>query len=114
MAHSPIRATLRDIARRAGCHYSAVSLALREHLRIPEATRLRIQEIAHQLGYQPDAMLAALCAYRDQKQTVNRRGWRDSACNRDYFDGVSSRAAERGYTLECFWLGKPGISVSGW
>jgi LacI family transcriptional regulator len=123
MPQSPIRATLRDIARRAGCHYSTVSLALREHPRIPEATRLRIQEIAQQLGYQPDAMLAALCAYRDQKQVVARRGvigwltnhstewgWRNSACNRDYFEGASSRAAERGYTLECFWLGKPGVS----
>jgi LacI family transcriptional regulator len=123
MPRSPIRATLRDIAQRAGCHYSTVSLALRDHPRIPEITRLRIQEIAHGLGYQPDAMLAALCAYREQKQVSDRRavigwltnysaewGWRDSACNRDYFEGASARAAERGYTLECFWLGQPGMT----
>jgi LacI family transcriptional regulator len=123
MARSRIRATLRDIAQRAGCHYSTVSLALREHPRIPEETRLRIQEIAHQLHYQPDAMLAALCAYRGQKQVTDCRGvigwltnhkaewsWRNSACNRDYFEGASSRAAERGYALECFWLRQPGIT----
>ena len=123
MARFPIRATLRDIAQRAGCHYSTVSLALREHPRIPAGTRLRIQEIAHQLGYRPDAMLAALCAYREQKQTPDRRGvigwltnhhaewgWRNSACNRDYFEGASARAAERGYTLECFWLSEPGMT----
>jgi len=123
MARSPIRATLRDIAQRAGCHYSTVSLALREHPRIPEETRLRIQEIAHELGYRPDAMLAALCAYRGQKRTSERRGvigwltnhstewgWRNSGCNRDYFEGASTRAAERGYSLECFWLGAPKMT----
>ena len=122
MARSPIRATLRDIAQRAGCHYSTVSLALREHPRIPEVTRLRIQQIAQQLGYQPDAMLAALCAYRERKQVARRgvigwltnhsaeRGWRNSACNRDYFEGASARSAERGYRLECFWLGAPGMT----
>jgi LacI family transcriptional regulator len=123
MPRSPIRATLRDIARQAGCHYSTVSLALREHPRIPKGTRLRIQEIAHQLGYQPDAMLAALCSYREQKQIAERRGvigwltnhraeggWRNSACNRDYFDGASARAGERGYALECFWLGQLGMT----
>jgi LacI family transcriptional regulator len=123
MAQHTIRATLRDIAQRAGCHYSTVSLALRQHPRIPAATRLRIQKIAHQLGYQPDAMLAALCAYREQKQVSDRRGvigwltnhdtelgWRTSACNRDYFEGASSRAAERGYVLECFWLAQPGMT----
>jgi LacI family transcriptional regulator len=123
MPRYPTRPTLRDIAQRAGCHYSTVSLALRAHPRIPVTTRVRIKEIAHELGYKPDAMLAALCAYRRQKPTFDRRGviawltnhrtesgWRNSACNRDYFEGASTRAAERGYGLECFWLAAPRMT----
>jgi len=65
MSSSEFRPTIRDIARKAGCHYSTVSLALRNHPRIPLRTQERIREIAGQLGYRTDAMLAALCAYRD-------------------------------------------------
>jgi LacI family transcriptional regulator len=117
------RATLRDIARRAGYHYSTVSLALREHPRIPAATRDRIRKIADALGYRPDAALSALCAYREQKLPAHRQSviawltnhrtptqWQRSACNRDYFAGASLRAAERGYTIECFWLAEPGMT----
>jgi DNA-binding LacI/PurR family transcriptional regulator len=117
------RATLRDIARKAGCHYSTVSLALREHPRIPVATRERIRQIAACLGYRPDAALSALCAYRERKLPVHRQSviawltnhrtathWRESACNRDYFAGASFRAAERGYAIECLWLAEPGMT----
>ena len=123
MASGSARATLRDIAREAGCHYSTVSLALRGHPRIPRATRLRLIEIANRLGYQPDAMLNALCAYRGQRREFPRqgviawltnhsseRGWQRSACNRDYFRGAAARAKERGYLLEAFWLRQPGMT----
>ena len=59
-----------------------------------------IREAAKGLGYQPDAMLSALCAYRLTKrmpkgQTViawipnhqTQTGRRMSACTRDYFEG---------------------------
>jgi LacI family transcriptional regulator len=118
------RPTLRDIARRAGCHYSTVSLALRDHPRIAAETRARVQSVARQLGYQPDAMLAALSVYRQQKRPAasfatiawltnhaRRQAWRDSACNVDYFNGATARGAERGYRLEQFWLAEPGMSA---
>ncbi len=124
MSHPPpTRITLRDVARAAGCHYSTVSLALRDHPRIPAETRERVRTAAARLGYRPDAALAALCAYRASKRPVQEqavlawltnyrreRAWRDSACNRDYFDGASRRAAERGYRLETFWLAAPGLT----
>jgi LacI family transcriptional regulator len=118
-----LRPTIRDIAARAGCHYSTVSLALRDHPRITAATRARVKQIAVALGYRPDAALAALSAYRTMKRPVRHRpviawvsnhraryGWRASACNGDYFRGAWTRAEERGYRLEEFWLAEPGMN----
>ncbi len=123
MAILQARPTLRDIGLKTGFHYSTVSLALRDHPRIPDSTKQIICEAAKGLGYQPDAMLSALCAYRLTKrlpkgQTViawitnhrTRTGWRMSACTRDYFEGASQRARERGYRLETFWLSEPGMT----
>jgi LacI family transcriptional regulator len=68
-------------------------------------------------------MLSALCAYRVMKRPpkeqsviawiTNHRtqtGWRTSACTRDYFEGASQRANERGYRLETLWLSEAGMS----
>ena len=92
MAILKARPTIRDIGRKTGFHYSTVSLALRDHPRIPDATKQIIREAAKRLRYQPDAMLNALCAYRlikrlPTEQTViawitnyhARNGWRMSA-----------------------------------
>ena len=38
------RVTLSDIAKKAGVHVTTVSLAMRNHPRLPETTRQRIQE----------------------------------------------------------------------
>ena len=101
MPSNRIRSTLRDVALAAGCHYSTVSLALRDHPRIPSETKSRIREAAKRLGYRPDPALAALSAYRTIKhpargQTVvawltnyaTESGWKESACNIDYFEGL--------------------------
>ena len=40
----PAKATLQDVATRAGVHRTTVSLALRDHPRIPAATRARVKE----------------------------------------------------------------------
>ncbi len=125
MPSNRIRSTLRDVAQAAGCHYSTVSLALRDHPRIPGETKVRIREAAKRLGYRPDPALAALSAYRAIKhpargQTVvawvtnyaTESGWKESACNVDYFEGASDRATERGYRLEPFWLAAPKMTTA--
>ncbi len=117
------RPSLRDIAKAVGCHYSTVSLALRGNPSIPETTRARIRLIAEQLGYRPDAMLAALSAYRIAKHPpqsrpvlawctnyTTRNLWRDSSCKCHYYDGAHQRAEDRGYTLSHFWLREPGMT----
>jgi DNA-binding LacI/PurR family transcriptional regulator len=56
--------TLRDIARELGVSHVTVSLALRNHPRISEATRKRVQQKAEEMDYHPDPMLSALSHYR--------------------------------------------------
>lgn len=43
---------------------TTVSLALRNHPRLPEKTRHRIQKLAKEMSYRPDPVLQALVAYR--------------------------------------------------
>ena len=68
MALLKTRSTIRDIGRKTGYHYSTVSLALRDHPRIPDSTKQIIRAAAEGLGYRPDPMLSALCAYRLTKR----------------------------------------------
>ncbi len=116
-------ATLQDVADRAGVHRSTVALALRDHPRIPEATRVRIKAVADQLGYRVNPFVAALMQSRRVGRTVKhatlafvtnyptRYGWRPQHHNRpDFFPGAVARAKEFGYNLEPFWLAEPGMT----
>lgn len=62
---SRARPTMRDVARLAGgVHPSTVSLALRNHPGISEATRKRVMTAARKLGYRPDPLLDAFNTHR--------------------------------------------------
>lgn len=117
------RTTIRDIAEQAGCHYSTVSLALRGDPKISAVKRQEIQRIAAQLDYSPDPFLSALTAYRSEKITPSnitclawlvtseQRDWGCTSSNYPfYFQGAQSRAEERGYRVEQFWLYEAGMS----
>jgi len=119
----PPKATLNDVAKRAGVHRSTVSLALRDHPRISEPVRLRIQGIAKKIGYRINPLVAALTQARRTKRTEKhvvlayvtnhptRFGWRPPHHNRpDYFPGATARARDFGYKLEHFWLAEPGMN----
>lgn len=56
----PTRVTLRTVAASAGVSAMTVSLALRNHPRIPAETRAEIQRVATKLGYRPDPQVAKL------------------------------------------------------
>ncbi|AHF91899.1 transcriptional regulator [Opitutaceae bacterium TAV5] len=62
------RITIREIATRAGLHYSSVSLALRNDPRLSEKTRMKVRKLAARMGYVPDAALGALAAYRNSRR----------------------------------------------
>lgn len=115
------RPTIRDIAARADCHYSTVSLALRDHPKIPRKTRDLIHRIAQELNYRPDPMLSALTAYRRETQRSDdfstlawitnfssKEGWKACHISREYYRGAKREAESRGYQLEEFWLQEGG------
>ncbi len=117
------KATLQDVALRAGVHRTTVSLALRNHPRIPASTRERVQAIATKLGYRANPLVAALMRSRRSGSAVKhvtiayvtsyptRYGWRPVQHDRpDFFPGAGQKARELGYQLEHFWLAEPGMT----
>ncbi|TDU81726.1 LacI family transcriptional regulator [Prosthecobacter fusiformis] len=117
------RISQRDLALMAGVSPMTVSLALRGHSSIPEATRVKIRKLAEKHRYRPDPALAALNAYRIQGRTRQFQGtlswlttfstadgWRGMIHAEGYFHGAEVRANELGYQLEPFWLNEPGLS----
>jgi LacI family transcriptional regulator len=117
------RLTLADIARAANVHVTTVSLALRNHPRLPEATRARIKKLAKKLGYTPDPVLRALVAYRGKMMPRRnpstlayvtnwntRWGWKKVTAHPDFFAGALAKANELGFVLDHFWLREPGLT----
>ncbi|XHR27579.1 MAG: LacI family DNA-binding transcriptional regulator [Chthoniobacteraceae bacterium] len=119
MSDRPInsRVSLRDIAKSLGLSHSTVSLALRNHPRISEPVRTKIQQKAEEMGYEPDPMLTALAYYRKSRQETPVRtaiawlnAWKHPEQLRAYheFDcywkGASESAKKFGYHLEEFIL----------
>ncbi len=117
------RITLADVARRAGVHVTTVSLALRNHPRLPEATRLRLQTLARQMGYTPDPVMQALVSYRGRRAAPRhpptlayvtnwktRWGWKKVTGHLQFFAGAQAKARELGFGLEHFWLRDEGMS----
>jgi LacI family transcriptional regulator len=119
MKHS--RVTQADIARRAKVTQTTVSLAMRRHPSISQATRERIASLAKKMGYVPDPMLASLVAYRRAQRPASfkgvlgwvtnyptERGWWNGQ-QIGYFKGATQQAQELGYKLETVWLREPGL-----
>lgn len=66
------RYTLKDIAEQTGFGRSTVSLALRNHPSLPEATRKTIQEAAVKMGYRPNPLISALMTQIRSKRKKHR------------------------------------------
>jgi DNA-binding LacI/PurR family transcriptional regulator len=122
----PRRITIRDIAERAGVHYSTVSLALRNSPKLRAEVRDRIHAIADDLGYVPDPAMTALTAYRNSIRPVHYQAtlawvnnWPVQSELRRiktfdlYFQGVVERAARLGYRVDELWLHEPGMTPAG-
>jgi DNA-binding LacI/PurR family transcriptional regulator len=119
----PGKPTLQDVAAAAGVHRTTVSLALRDHPRIPAETRERVKAASARLGYQVNPLVAALMQARRAGRPVKhvslayvtnyptRYGWKPVHHDRpDFFPGAVARARELGYKLEDFWLAEPGMT----
>jgi LacI family transcriptional regulator, galactose operon repressor len=121
--NSPNPVRLQDIADRAGVSKATVSLALRNHSSIPPTTRKRIQDLARELGYQPNPLVSALMTY--QRTTKVQRAkhltlaivvnfshndrWQYYLSD-DLISAAAAQAGRHGYQLEEFWLGDLKIS----
>ncbi|HEY8967202.1 MAG TPA: LacI family DNA-binding transcriptional regulator [Candidatus Methylacidiphilales bacterium] len=109
------RVTLREIAARVGVSHVTVSKALRNHPKVSQKIRAKIQETAREMNYRPDPVLSSLTAYRNAKRPVVISNalawinhWKVPAALRQigefdtYWQGASEAAEQLGYRLEEF------------
>ena len=113
--------SMQQVAEHAGVSRSAVSLALQHHPSIPASTRDRIRAAAQELGYRPNPLVTALMRSR---RTVTHAStvraslgfltadaptdrWRDATTHRNFYAAATTRAVERGFSLEEFSASDP-------
>jgi LacI family transcriptional regulator len=117
------RVTHVEIAAKAGCHHTTVSMALRRHPNLNAATAERIRNIATKMGHVPDPMLSALASYRSgqrpraYQQTLavlcNRpsaKAWEEYPSGAAIMRGLRARAAELGFRVESFAIHPKALS----
>ena len=117
------RPSCKTIAQVAGVSRMTVSMALRDHPRVAEATKKRIKEIAIEQGYTPDPNLIELMRYlrkrdisKDEpviallngKHRPLREFDKDSLLVRQ---GAIERAEMLGFKTQDFWLFDPGMRL---
>lgn len=112
--------TMKTIAAKAGVSVMTVSLALRNDHRISPATRQRIQDIAQQLGYRSNPMIATLMTHiRASRPVTYQANLAFLAENikrvlanhvfRSAYEGVIKRAEELGFLVDVFSLDDVGL-----
>ena len=119
----PSGPNMNDIARAAGVGKATVSLALRNDPRLRPETRERIQAVARELGYAPNATVAQLMAQlrasrapKFQATLALLNSSTDPALLdelptfRSWVKGCRARSSELGYGMDYFWLYEPDIS----
>jgi len=116
-----MRATLRDIAKITGVHFTTVGLALRRDPRLSPATIAKVKAAAEKLGYAHDPMLSALSSYRHHKSrkfagvlafliTYDLKTLKSRDTERITFDAASARAQSQNFALEAFQIDSPGMT----
>ncbi|MET0263348.1 MAG: LacI family DNA-binding transcriptional regulator [Rariglobus sp.] len=107
---------MRQIAAAAGVSVATVSMALRNSERITPETREKVRAVAAQLNYQPDPLIAALAGRRRERTPSSldiiayvtayptKEGWRQNRFSPAAYEGACTRASQRGYRVEHFWL----------
>lgn len=104
----PSRTTIRQVAKACGFSKSTVSLALKDHPSVKRVSREIIQKTAREMGYQPNATLAALA----QNRFSGPQGLRDTIAfistkqqrGKDYLEGCVEEGARLGFNVEPHFL----------
>lgn len=104
--------TLADVARRAGLSKATVSYALRNHPKISEATRKKVQVLAEKMGYRVHPILQILASHRwkqpfDQSIPVavlleSRAVW--TLWQETHLPLLQERCVQLGYSLNTIYL----------
>lgn len=92
------KVTIHDVARQAGVSISSVSRALSEHPHVSEKLRLRVENAARALGYEPDFLAHSL--RRGDTRTVGFLvGAISNPIMADIFTSASNYLAHYGYAM---------------
>jgi len=113
------RVTLSDIARQLKVSHTTVSRALRNDRQISKSLCQRVQQVAAEMDYRPDAMLTALAHYRRTSKAIPvtaEIAWINHWPDREelrrvgdydlFWQGAATEADRNGYRLEEFPLDK--------
>lgn len=92
------RISIKDIARQAQVSHSTVSRALSGSVLVSAATRTRIQQLAQEMGYSPDAQARSLVKGRTQTIGVVVTTITDPFIA-EVVQGIESTAYDSGYTV---------------
>jgi DNA-binding LacI/PurR family transcriptional regulator len=114
--------TLRELAERLGCTRSTVSYALRNHPHVAPATRERVQKLAKEMGWIPNAELTRHMALV-RTTTIDRHRPNlaiiinkppghmvEEDTPRMHLEGARDRAAQLGYHADVFNLAEEMLS----
>lgn len=119
MAH----VTLKTIAKEAKMTTATVSMALRNHPSVAEATRTRIHEIAERLGYRQNPHVSALMSHVRQALPLSlqstlavihtfpqRTGWMEFESDSRLMRGIRDRCQQLGFFPDILWYSEPNLS----
>lgn len=114
---------MQQIADAAKVSRMAVSLALRNSPKISAPTTKRIRDIADEMGYRPNPLVSALMTQLRHGREVKRPstlayvtaypsedGWRRPGPFVAFREGARRRAEQLGYSMEDWWLTRPGTT----
>jgi LacI family transcriptional regulator len=109
-----------ELARLCQLSKGAVSMAMHNHPRIPERTRLRVRAEAARHGFQVDPKVSQVMSALGRRKTEGistpiailsmfprKTPWNERGGLADYHRGLITRAAQLGFKTEDFWLGDP-------
>lgn len=121
----PANSTIRSLAARLGLSRTTVSDALRSSPRVRAETAKRVWEAAAAAGYRPNPLAGAVMSEIRRSRGQTFRGGlaaidldeadRPAAALRFHealIDGARKRAAELGYKLQPFLVGRQGVELS--
>lgn len=117
------RPTLQDIAQKLGLAKSTVSYALRNDPRVTVATRQLVQQVAQEMGYQRNPLVAAWMHQvrsgqgEETKATLavitcynSPQELKTHPSAQRILTGIKQHAKRYGYTVDVFWLHPQGLS----